>query len=369
MLEVIEGFNCTIFAFGQTGTGKTFTMQGDQCHEPSNDEMCWKEDSLAGIMPRSVSHLFSALNAIANCEHSVKMSYMQLHNEELSDLLSDSSENLHLLDYDHNRKGPLLIPGLEEIVVKNKNEVYEILRKRAERKQKAAHSIFVFTVFRKEKSSIDAEETIRVGKLNLVDSTGSESIGRVITALVEQRDNTPHSESSNLTRLLQDSLGGKTKATLIATISPALSDVEETMSTLEYARKAKSIRNRPSQRMVKKSLISKYKMEIEKVKRDLKRWQLDMIFRSDFFNDLERRQLEQFSKDIVMLGEEKKRVEELFRETSPTLSERAEAFNWAEIEAESLERALSETNFIPSFRNNSTVHVSHFQSPSEFVVS
>lgn len=227
----------------------------------------------------------------------------------------------------------------------------------------------MLTVFVKEKSSIDDEETIKVGKLNLIDSTGSEIIGRVITSLVEQRDHIPYNESSSLTRLLHYSLGGKTKTTLIATISPAMSDVEETMSTLEYACKAKSIRNRPSRKMIKKSLISKYKMEIEKVKRDLKRWQRDMISKSDFFNDMERRQLEQFCKDIVMLEEEKKKVEELFRETSPTLSERAEAFNWADIEAESLDREVSETNFISSFRNNSTVYDSHFQSPSEFVVS
>jgi len=132
-----------------------------------------------------------------------------------------------------------------------------------------------------------------VGKLNLVDLAGSENIersgatgkraaeagrinkslttlGRVITALVEHRDHIPYRES-NLTRLLQDSLGGRTKTTLIATISPALCNLEETLSTLDYANKAKSIRNKPeiNQKLVKKALIKEYTEEIDKLKREL----------------------------------------------------------------------------------------------------
>jgi kinesin family member 11 len=255
VLEVIEGYNCTIFAYGQTGTGKTFTMEGNSS-ALLNDDVAgsssnWDDDPLTGVIPRSVAHLFSILNSISSCEYSVKISFIELYNEELSDLLSESTEKLRIYD-DPARKGSVVIPGLEEVVVQNKTEVYRILQKGAEKRQKAStlmnsqssrsHSIFTVTVFLKEKS-LEGEEILKVGKLNLVDLAGSENIersgatgkraaeagkinkslttlGRVITALVEHRDHIPYRES-NLTRLLQDSLGGKTKTTIIATISPA----------------------------------------------------------------------------------------------------------------------------------------------------
>ncbi len=253
VLEVIEGYNCTIFAYGQTGTGKTHTMEGSWS---TVDDLAqsWDSDQMVGVIPRSVAHLFTCLNSISSCEYSVKISFIELYDEELSDLLTEGNENdkLRIFD-DPERKGSVKIPGLEEIVVRNKSEVYKILQRGSQRRQQAStlmnakssrsHSIFTLTVFIKEKS-IEGEETIKVGKLNLVDLAGSENIersgatgkraaeagrinkslttlGRVITALVEHRDHIPYRES-NLTRLLQDSLGGRTKTTLIATISPAM---------------------------------------------------------------------------------------------------------------------------------------------------
>ena len=250
-------------------------MEGDQSHEPFNDEMSWEEDSLAGIIPRSVSHLFSALNAMATCEYSLKISYVQLYNEELTDLLSDSNKELDIFD-DLSRKGALLIPELCQIAVKSKNEVYKTLRECNERRLNASqlvtfqniqsscsHSIFMVTVYIKEKSRIDGEETIKVGKLNLIDLAGSENIkclsplDRVITALVEKRDHIPYNESK-LTRILQDSLGGKTKATIIATISPAINNIEETIRTVGFAHRAKWIRNKPERNQE----ITPYQVEI-----------------------------------------------------------------------------------------------------------
>ena len=119
------------------------------------------------------------------------------------------------------------------------------------------------TVYIKEKSRIDGEETIKVGKLNLIDLAGSENIkclsplDRVITALVEKRDHIPYNESK-LTRILQDSLGGKTKATIIATISPAINNIEETIRTVGFAHRAKWIRNKPERNQE----ITPYQVEI-----------------------------------------------------------------------------------------------------------
>jgi kinesin family protein 11 len=198
-------------------------MEGERSSNSS--ELLYDEDPFIGIIPRSVSQLFTVLNSLNCCEYSVKISFMELYNEELSDLLSDSNETEKLRIFDDpNRKGSVVIPGLEEIVVQNKSEVYKILQKGAEKRQKAStlmnsqssrsHSIFTITVFIKEKS-IDGEETIKVGKLNLVDLAGSENIersgatgkraaeagkinkslttlGRIITALVEHRDHIPY---------------------------------------------------------------------------------------------------------------------------------------------------------------------------------
>merc|ERR1712126_282553 len=130
--------------------------------------------------------------------------------------------------------------------------------------------------------SLEGEDMLRVGKLNLVDLAGSENIGRsgainqrareagninqslltlgrVITSLVDRTPHIPYRESK-LTRLLQDSLGGRTKTTIIATISPGVNNMEETLSTLDYAHRAKNITNKPevNQKLTKKALIKQY---------------------------------------------------------------------------------------------------------------
>ena len=117
MLKCKQVNFCSINRYGQTGTGKTFTMEGEHALLNSNDiAATWENDPLVGIIPRSVSHLFSILNSISNCEFSVKISFIELYNEELSDLLSDSSsekeEKLRIYD-DPLRKGSVAIPGLQ----------------------------------------------------------------------------------------------------------------------------------------------------------------------------------------------------------------------------------------------------------------
>lgn len=297
--EVLKGYNCTVFAYGQTGTGKTYTMEGER-----NSSNCsWEEDPAAGIIPRSLHQLFEELTKEQNTEFSVMVSFLELYNEELFDLLSPSEDlsKLRLFE-DSARKGSVVIQGLEEIAVHSKDEVYTILEKGTARRQTAAtmmnasssrsHTVFSVTVHIKE-NTMDGEELLKTGKLNLVDLAGSENIGRsgavdkrareagninqslltlgrVITSLVEKAPHIPYRESK-LTRLLQDSLGGHTKTSIIATISPSLCNIEETNSTLDYAHRAKNITNRPevNQRMTKRALIKEYTEEIERLRRDL----------------------------------------------------------------------------------------------------
>ncbi|XP_006811021.1 kinesin-like protein KIF11-A, partial [Neolamprologus brichardi] len=126
---------------------------------------------------------------------------------------------------------------------------------------------------------VDLAGSENIGRSGAVDKRAREAgninqslltLGRVITALVEKRPHVPYRESK-LTRILQDSLGGRTKTSIIATVSPSSSNLEETLSTLEYASRAKNIMNKPevNQKLTKRTLIKEYTEEIERLKRDL----------------------------------------------------------------------------------------------------
>ena len=216
------GYNCTIFAYGQTGTGKTFTMEGERSPK---EVYTWEEDPLVGIIPHSLHQIFEKLTDNGT-EFSVKVSLLEIYNEELFDLLnpsSDVSERLQMFD-DPRNKRRVIIKGLEEITVHNKDGVYQILETEAAKRTAAAtlmnaysslsRSVLSVTIHMKE-TTVDGEELVKTGKLNLVDLAGSENTGRsgavgkrareagnisqslltlgkVITALVERAPHVPY---------------------------------------------------------------------------------------------------------------------------------------------------------------------------------
>ncbi|RYP36617.1 hypothetical protein DL767_003321 [Monosporascus sp. MG133] len=296
--EMLGGYNCTIFAYGQTGTGKTYTMSGDM-----NNHLGLLSDE-AGIIPRVLQNLFNKLEN-EDTESFVKCSFIELYNEELRDLITrDDSAKLKIFD-DTSRKGhaTTVVQGMEESHIKNAAEGIKLLQEGSLRRQVAAtkcndlssrsHTIFTVTACIKKASGEDGEDYVCAGKLNLVDLAGSENIqrsgaenkraaeaglinkslltlGRVINALVDRNSHIPYRESK-LTRLLQDSLGGRTKTCIIATISPAKSNLEETISTLDYAFRAKNIRNKPQLNPLinKKTMLREFTHEIERLKSEL----------------------------------------------------------------------------------------------------
>uniref|UniRef100_A0A8C8H468 Kinesin-like protein n=1 Tax=Oncorhynchus tshawytscha TaxID=74940 RepID=A0A8C8H468_ONCTS len=358
--EVISGYNCTVFAYGQTGTGKTFTMEGERS---PNEEFTWEEDPLAGIIPRTLHQIFEKLSDNGT-EFSVKVSLLEIYNEELFDLLSpcsDVTERLQLFDDPRNKRG-VIIKGLEEITVHNKNEIYQILERGSAKRKTAStlmnayssrsHSVFSVTIHMKE-ITIEGEELVKIGKLNLVDLAGSENIGRsgavdkrareagninqslltlgrVITALVEKRPHVPYRESK-LTRILQDSLGGRTKTSIIATVSPASINLEETLSTLEYANRAKNIMNKPevNQKLTKRTLIKEYTEEIERLKRDLAatRDKNGVYLSSENYESMagmissQEEHITEYTEKIASVEEELKRVFELFEDSKDKLDQ------------------------------------------------
>uniref|UniRef100_F7FGI6 Kinesin-like protein n=1 Tax=Monodelphis domestica TaxID=13616 RepID=F7FGI6_MONDO len=380
--EVIMGYNCTVFAYGQTGTGKTFTMEGERS---PNEEYTWEEDPLAGIIPRTLHQIFEKLTENGT-EFSVKVSLLEIYNEELFDLLNpttDASERLQMFDDPRNKRG-VIIKGLEEVTVHNKDEVYQILERGAAKRTTAAtlmnayssrsHSVFSVTIHMKE-TTVDGEELVKIGKLNLVDLAGSENIGRsgavdrrareagninqslltlgrVITSLVERAPHIPYRESK-LTRILQDSLGGRTKTSIIATVSPASVNLEETLSTLEYAHRAKNIMNKPevNQKLTKRALIKEYTEEIERLKRDLAaaREKNGVYISNENYQAMngklifQEEQIAEYIEKINILEEELNRVTELFVDKKNELEQCKSDLHCKEKALEDTQKNLQET--------------------------
>ncbi|KAL6907643.1 hypothetical protein ACP4OV_002682 [Aristida adscensionis] len=302
--DVLEGYNCTVFAFGQTGTGKTYTMEG---------EMRQKAGELpdtAGVIPRAVRHIFDVLEA-QKADYSIKVTFLELYNEEITDLLASLEDQSRFpedrqkrpISFMEDGKGGAVIRGLEEIVVYSPSEIYRLLEHGSSRRRTAdtalnkqssrSHSVFSIYIHVKE-TTVGNQELMKCGRLNLVDLAGSENIarsgaregrareageinkslltlGRVITALVEHSVHVPYRDSK-LTRLLRESLGGKAKTCIIATVSPSIHCLEETLVTLDYACRAKNIRNKPeaNQKICKSVMIKDLYQEMERMKQDVK---------------------------------------------------------------------------------------------------
>ncbi|KAL6011158.1 Kinesin-like protein KIN-5D [Asimina triloba] len=347
--EVLEGYNCTIFAYGQTGTGKTYTMEGGG-KKAKNGEF----PSDAGVIPRAVREIFDILEA-QNAEYSMKVTFLELYNEEITDLLAAEETSKFFDDKSkkpialmEDGKGGVFVRGLEEEIVTTANEIYKILDKGSSKRRTAetllnkqssrSHSIFSITIHIKE-CTPEGEELIKIGKLNLVDLAGSENIsrsgarenrareageinkslltlGRVINALVEHSGHIPYRDSK-LTRLLRDSLGGKTKTCIIATISPSIHCLEETLSTLDYAHRAKNIKNKPevNQKMMKSAMIKDLYSEIDRLKQEVyaarekngiyiprDRYLQEEAEKKAMAEKIERLELESESKDKQLIG-------------------------------------------------------------------
>ncbi|XP_066462385.1 kinesin-like protein KIF17 isoform X1 [Eleutherodactylus coqui] len=283
---VTEGYNGTIFAYGQTGSGKSFSMQG--VSDPPAQR---------GVIPRAFEHVFESIQCAENTKFLVRASYLEIYNEEIRDLLGEDTK--HKLELkEHPDKG-VYVRALSQHTVhsvtecekimdmgwRNRSVGYTLMNKDSSR----SHSIFTITI---EICTTDesGEDHLRAGKLNLVDLAGSErqsktgatgerlkeatkinlslsALGNVISALVDGKSKHIPYRDSKLTRLLQDSLGGNTKTLMVACLSPADNNYDETLSTLRYANRAKNIKNKPRiNEDPKDALLREFQEEIKKLK-------------------------------------------------------------------------------------------------------
>jgi kinesin family protein 5 len=279
--SVLEGFNGTIFAYGQTASGKTHTMQGD-IDSPEN----------AGITPRMIRHVFNHFaTSSSDTEYTVKVSMLEIYMEKINDLIDSSRTNLHIRE---DKVKGIYVEDLTEHYVSSEEEVYEFIKlgtsNRAVGKtnmnehSSRSHLIFLMTIHQTNVKTLVS----KTGKLCLVDLAGSEKIsktgatgltleeaktinrslttlGMVINNLTDGKSQHVPYRESKLTRILQESLGGNSKTRLIITCSPSTYNEQETLSTLRFGLRAKKIKNKP--KVNKEVTVAELKIEIEKLEK------------------------------------------------------------------------------------------------------
>ena len=286
--NVLEGYNGTIFAYGQTGTGKTFTMEGDR-----------SVPELKGIIPNSFAHIFGHIAKSGDDKNFlVRVSYLEIYNEEVQDLLGKDQQAR--LEVKERPDVGVYVKDLSTAIVNNADDMDKIMTLGNKNRSVGAtmmnahssrsHAIFTTTIECAEKGA-DKQTMFRVGKLHLVDLAGSErqsktgasgqrlkeatkinlslsTLGNVISALVDGKSTHVPYRNSKLTRLLQDSLGGNSKTLMFANVGPADYNYDETISTLRYANRAKSIKNKAKiNEDPKDALMKQYQKEIEELKK------------------------------------------------------------------------------------------------------
>uniref|UniRef100_A0AC35F123 Kinesin-like protein n=2 Tax=Panagrolaimus sp. PS1159 TaxID=55785 RepID=A0AC35F123_9BILA len=246
---VVAGYNATVFAYGPTGSGKTYTMVGN--------------DKTPGLMMLLTRSLYDKINPH---EFTVYLSYLEIYNEVIKDLLNPNAGVLDLLE---DERGNVQVPGLSRVKAPNTNRIFQILQEgnsrrtqeptAANRNSSRSHALLQVTLYK---------NSVQHGKLFLIDLAGSErasqtqnkgqrlkegaainrsllALGNVINALsTGNKGRYVNYRDSKLTRLLKDSLGGNSKTCMIAHVSPSSSNYDETYNTLVYANRAKNITTR-----------------------------------------------------------------------------------------------------------------------------
>lgn len=269
--NAFNGYNACIFAYGQTGSGKSYTMMGT-----SSDK---------GLIPKICDSLFEQIdqNNDEDLSYKVEVSYMEIYNEKVRDLLCPKSDKHSLKVREHNILGPY-VDGLSKLLVKKFQDIENLMSEGNKSRTVAAtsmnaessrsHAVFTVVMTQSHYDEMTKATGEKVSKISLVDLAGSErasktnasgdrlkegsninksltTLGLVISALADQASGKAKQKKASfvpyrdsvLTWLLKDNLGGNSKTVMVATLSPSGDNYEETLSTLRYADRAKRIEN------------------------------------------------------------------------------------------------------------------------------
>lgn len=335
-----EGFNTTIFAYGQTSSGKTHTMMG-QMQNPAD----------TGLIPRAVEQVFEMIGSSSDSSvrFIVTLSYLEIYNEKVRDLLSKPPTPEKGLRIRQSPSGGFHVPALSKHLVTSVVQIVRLIQKGGDRRATAAthqnssssrsHSILVLTLERG--NEVEGHLTVTTSKLNMVDLAGSErfqaqsverqiesssinkslnTLGNVIAALSGTQGKAnggktkgklfvPYRNSA-LTMLLQDSLGGNSHTLMVANVNPCDRNVMETMSTLRYATRAKKIRNKARKNLnAKDAILVKLQQEIEALKAAV--LEKDTIIQTMSNNPIEDNEaIEDFEDNLSGLRRESREVSE-----------------------------------------------------------
>ncbi|VAH47915.1 unnamed protein product [Triticum turgidum subsp. durum] len=288
----MEGINGTVFAYGVTSSGKTHTMHGEQ--------------KSPGIIPLAVKDVFSIIQDTPGREFLLRVSYLEIYNEVINDLLDPTGQNLRIRE---DAQGTY-VEGIKEEVVLSPAHALSLIASGEEHRHvgsnnfnlvsSRSHTIFTLTI-ESSPSGETEEEEVRLCQLNLIDLAGSESsktettglrrkegsyinkslltLGTVIAKLTDGKATHIPYRDSKLTRLLQYSLSGHGRISLICTVTPASSNTEETHNTLKFAHRSKHVELKASQNKIidEKSLIKKYQKEITCLKEELQQLRRGMM--------------------------------------------------------------------------------------------
>ncbi|MCO5605302.1 hypothetical protein L7F22_059484 [Adiantum nelumboides] len=334
--SALHGFNGTVFAYGQTSSGKTYTMRGSKMD--------------LGLIGLAVHEVFSHIQTMTKREFLIRISYMEIYNEDINDLFEPENRKLQVHE---NLEAGIFVAGLREEIVSSPNQVFELLEFGEAHRHvgqtnmnvysSRSHTIFRMVIESKDKNALLAgicsSDAVRVSVLNLVDLAGSERVAKTGAGGVRLREGTHINKSlmtlgnvikklsdgaakqgghipyrdSKLTRILQPALGGNAKTAIICTIAPDEIHIDETRGTLLFASRAKRVTTcaQVNEIITDAALLKRQQREIEDLRKKLKGFQSEVseqeIFR--LRNDLLKYELEKEKLELQLQEERKAQME------------------------------------------------------------
>ncbi|KAK3425624.1 hypothetical protein EUGRSUZ_F02228 [Eucalyptus grandis] len=390
----VEGFNGTAFAYGQTSSGKTFTMNGS--------------DADPGIIRLAVRDVFEKINMMSDREFLIRVSYMEIYNEEINDLLAVENQKLQI--HESLERG-IFVAGLKEEIVNNEDQVLQLIESgevnrhfgetNMNARSSRSHTIFRMVIESRAKDiSCDnsTSDTIRVSVLNLVDLAGSERIaktgaggvrlkegkhinkslmvlGNVINKLSEgakQRGHIPYRDSK-LTRILQPALGGNAKTSIICTIAPEEVHVEETKGTLQFASRAKRVINcaQVNEILTDAALLKRQKLEIEELREKLQGSRAEVLEQEilKLRNEMLKYEVEREKLEMELEEERKshKLREECIKEQQMKIDNLSTLLTCSDCDRNSSQNSAKES-LMDEFNDSNSIGQSDFRTPCQKTV-